>query len=106
MYKVTVDPSLVTSGTYQLVYDYEESGCVYQYTTDITFVEAPDLNVVEEIAPQCDDDNFGSITVEGFGGQSGYMYAIDGGAMQASGQFDNVAPGAHVISIEDCCYPS
>ena len=97
----TVDPSLVTSGTYQLVYDYEESGCAYQYTTDITFVEAPDLNVIDEVDPQCEDDNFGSITVEGFGGQSGYMYAIDGGSMQASGQFDNVAPGAHVISIED-----
>lgn len=97
----TVDPSLVGPGTYQLVYDYEEGGCTYSYSTEVSFVEAPDLNILEELDPTCVDDPFGSVSVEGFGGMAGYMYSIDGGAQQSTGNFSAVSPGTHVIEVED-----
>ncbi len=96
-----IDPSLVSAGTYQLSYDYEEGGCMYSYSTEISFVGAPDINIIEELDPSCITDNFGYISVEGVGGMSAYTYSLDQGAMQSSGEFGSVAPGAHTINVED-----
>ena len=97
----TVDPSLVTAGTYDLVYTYEEGGCTYVAPTQqITFVDEPSLSL-EAMDPAYPDDLTGVITAEGSGGASGYTYAIDGGIAQASGVFQDVAIGPHSIEIVD-----
>lgn len=96
-----IDPTLVTAGTYQLTFDYDENGCSYSYTTDITFVEAPTVNILDVQDPTCISDNVGYINAAGSGGMSSYMYSIDQGTPQASGEFAGVLPGLHTISIED-----
>ncbi len=97
----TVDPSLVSAGTYDLIYTYEEGGCTYQAPTlQVTFVEEPQLQLTA-IDPSCPMDLTGTIMAEGSGGASGYTFAIDGGAFQSSGSFNDVGIGNHKVDIVD-----
>ena len=43
----------------------------------------------------------GTISVTANGGIAPYTYSLDGGALQTSGVFNNVTPGAHTITIRD-----
>lgn len=98
----TVDPSLVSAGTYDLLFAYTEGVCSYPAeTVEITFVAPPSIDIVDIIDPPCPNDVEGIVNVEGLGGSPGYMYAIDGGTMQASGVFSGVSIGTHIISIAD-----
>ena len=46
----------------------------------------------------------GELVVTGAGGCGGtYQYAIDGGALQASGTFSNLAVGFYTITVQDSC---
>ncbi len=96
-----VDPSLVTAGTYDFVYSYEEGGCTYTSpVVQITFVEEPTVELTA-MDPACPMDEFGTISAEGFGGEPGYSYSLDGGAAQSNGQFADVGIGSHTVEIID-----
>lgn len=96
-----VDPSLVTAGTYDFVYTYEEGGCFYTAPAlQLTFVAEPEL-LLEAMDPACPMDITGTISATGSGGEPGYQYALDGGAFQSSGVFSDVAIGGHSIEIID-----
>ena len=97
----TVDPSLVTAGTYDLIYTYEEGGCSYTAPTQqITFVDEPSL-MLEATDPACPMDMTGIITATGTGGAMGYTYSLDGGVSQSTGEFTNVSIGTHQVEIVD-----
>ena len=97
----TVDPSLVSAGTYDLIYSYEEAGCMYTAPVlQITFVEEPDLQLTA-MDPACPMDLEGTISAEGFGGEPGYSYSLDGSAFQSSGEFSAVSIGSHQVEIID-----
>lgn len=98
----TVDPSLIsTAGTYMLTYDYQEGVCNYQVMTSVTFIAPPSVSVVDLTDPACPDDTEGSAMVEGSGGTGPYMYSVDGGSAQASGDLSNLSIGTHSVSVID-----
>jgi hypothetical protein len=97
----TVDPSLVAAGTYDFVYNYEEGGCSYSSPVlQISFVEAPEVDLMA-MDPPCPDDLTGTITAAAFGGEPGYMYALDGGSFQSTSEFTEVSIGAHTVEVMD-----
>ena len=95
-----VDPSLVAAGTYDVNYAYEEAGCFYTTSVQLTFVPEPTLELTA-MDPACAMDDVGSITAIGMGGSPGYMFAIDGGSLQSSGDFSNLTIGTHTVDIVD-----
>ena len=97
----TIDPSLAVAGTYDLIYDYQEDVCNFSPMTTITFVDPPQVSVVDISDPKCPDDILGSIEVEAIGGLSPYTYTVDGGAEQNNGIFSDLNIGSHEIQITD-----
>ncbi|NNE16413.1 MAG: hypothetical protein HKN51_15640 [Saprospiraceae bacterium] len=96
-----VDPDLVTAGTYEVVYNYEEAGCSYTSPPlELTFVEEPTLELTA-MDPACPMDDMGVITAVGMGGAANYTYSLDGGAAQSSGDFQNVSIGTHTVEVTD-----
>jgi len=95
-----VDPTLVTPGTFDVEYNYEEGGCTYATSVQLTFVPEPTLELTA-MDPACATDIMGSISALGMGGSPGYMFSIDGGALQTSGDFDNLDIGSHTVEIVD-----
>ena len=49
----------------------------------------------------CNGNSEGTISIEAMGGVPPYAYAIDGGASSASGVFEGLSAGLHVIVIND-----
>jgi gliding motility-associated-like protein len=47
------------------------------------------------------DGNDGSVTVDGSGGSTPYMYRLNTGAYQASGTFDTLTAGSYTVTIRD-----
>jgi len=49
----------------------------------------------------CFGEATGSVTVTGSGGTPPYMYSIDGGAFQVSGNFSGLDAGTHAVTLRD-----
>jgi len=96
-----IDPSLASPGTTTIEYSYLEGVCNYMTTTTITFIEAPSANLLGATDPACPDDTEGTISIEGVNGTPPYMYSLDGGLPQSSGNFDAVSIGAHTVTVID-----
>ena len=79
----------------------DANGCVS--ICDLQVSEPTDLicdisNVTNTL---CSENNIGSITVAGTGGQPPYQYSIDGINYQGNNVFDELAQGIYTISIRD-----
>ncbi len=91
--------SNLNPGTYTITIN-DNAGCSGSITTIIT----PGSNISgssTSTPTACAGASNGSITATGSGGVGPYTYALDGGAPQASGTFNNVPSGSHTILITD-----
>ena len=91
----------LVAGTY-LVRVRDANMCSSELTVEII---QPDLELSGRIAEQddvsCNGLSDGSVTVEGVGGTSPYMFSLDGSAFQSSGTFGSLSPGNHTITLRD-----
>ncbi len=89
------------AGTY-LVKVRDANMCTSELTVEIT---QPDLELsgrlVEKNDVSCNGLTDGSVTAEGVGGASPYMYSLDGSAFQASGTFGSLSVGSHTVTVRD-----
>jgi len=96
-------PEVTVQGTYTLtVTNTAVDGCS---ATDVVVVNAsqdiPQISV--SIVPiSCFGENDGAISVTSVtGGQSPYLYSLNGGTYGANSNFQSLAPGVYVVSVMD-----
>jgi large repetitive protein len=86
----------------------DDNGCTFNIPVTITQpASALGGNILLQDNVLCFGQSTGSVTVEGSGGTAPYRYSIDGGPLQASGTFDNLAAGNYTVTVtdnNDCTY--
>ena len=90
--------SVTAAGSYTLTVTNDQSGasCVATRTVEVIVSETPSIS--EVIINDLQESN----TVEIVAGVSGnFQFQLDGGPLQTSNIFENVAPGAHQVTITD-----
>ncbi|PKA83674.1 putative repeat protein (TIGR01451 family)/gliding motility-associated-like protein [Ulvibacter sp. MAR_2010_11] len=97
--ETTEDLFNLVAGTYSVLIT-DANGCT---KTDSATVMQPSaelsLNIISQTDILCSAPS--SVTVEAAGGTPPYLYALDGGAPQASGTFTNLSQGIHSIVVVD-----
>jgi gliding motility-associated-like protein len=78
----------------------DASNCTFTINTTITQPTALSGSITTNIPATCGLNN-GSLTAAGAGGTTTYQYSLNGGAFQASGTFNGLAPGAYTITVRD-----
>jgi hypothetical protein len=108
---ITFDPSFTFTGLAPGVYTIlmaddasfnppnSPGGCVETLTAIVPSIGGPSI-VTTKTPGTCGGTN-GTITAVGSGGAGGYNYNINGGAYQASGVFNNLAPGIYISGVMD-----
>lgn len=93
------DLSGVTAGSYSVTIT-DSRGCT---ATNSATVQQPSNPLTASVTSQTDIlcGAQSSVTVTANGGTSPYVFALDGGAPQASGTFTNLAAGSHFITVTD-----
>jgi len=89
----------VPNGAYDIVVR-DENGCLAT-TSAIVAVNSlvASATLINDIS--CTDANDARIEINVAGGQSPYLYSLDGLPAQTSNVFENVWPGSHVVTIFD-----
>lgn len=77
----------------------DPGGCVTTLTAIVPSIGGPSI-ATTKTPGTCGGSN-GTITAVGSGGAGGYTYNINGGAYQASGVFNNLAPGIYITGVMD-----
>lgn len=89
------------SGWYFLTVTYEEGNCEHFDSIFINEVEAINFTI-DDFPSDCEDIANGSFLVQNVSGGSGnYMFSINGGNLQSSNEFDNLAEGAYELLVQD-----
>lgn len=109
---ITFDPTYTFTGLAPGVYEIlmaddasftsppdDPGGCVLTLTAIVPSTGGPSI-VTTKTPGTCAGAN-GTITAVGSGGAGGYTYNINGGAYQASGTFNNLAPGIYITGVMD-----
>lgn len=92
--------SLCTINDMMLMITPVSGGCSSTIQFDING-PALTVNILSITNVSCNGSSDGIITADAQNGTPPYMYAIDGGALIASGTFSNVPVGNHVIQAQD-----
>ncbi len=95
----------LAAGTYT-VFVKDANNCTYSKTASITTVSSPTDLTFANIDATCGLSN-GTINATGAGGTAPYQYALNAGANQASGTFNNVSGTTYTITVTDnngCTY--
>ena len=71
----------------------DANGCTASADTTITQPDVLAISVTQE--------NNSDFTVSGSGGMTPYVFAVDEGAFQSSGSFENLSPGNHTFTVQD-----
>jgi hypothetical protein len=92
----------LTAGTYNISVR-DSKGCTLALPAiNITQPAALTLEVTSQANINiCTGTNSGSVTVAASGGNSSYMYAIDGGAFGTTATFNNLTPGNYTVQVRD-----
>jgi PKD repeat protein len=88
-----------TPGTYNITLQVTGPGGSNSTTQQVTVYANPTLNATPSNAI-CTANN-GSVTLAGSGGQTPYQYSLNGGTLQSSGSFSNLAPGSYTALVQD-----
>jgi uncharacterized protein (DUF2141 family) len=88
------------AGTYN-VWVKDANGCTANTSIVITQPAAMVATIVSQTNPPCSGGGTGSVTVAGSGGTPNYSYKLNTAAYQASGTYNNLAPGTYTITVRD-----
>lgn len=87
-------------GTYN-VFVKDANGCTATLAIVITEPLPLAGTITAQVNAPCTGPGTGSVTVAGSNGTPVYSYAINGGAYQLSGTFNNLAPAAYTVTVKD-----
>ncbi len=91
----------LTAGSY-IVTVRDANLCTFDITVTITQpISTLVLNKISQTDVACNGGTTGSVTVEGWGGFTPYMYNINAGAWQPSGTFSSLGAGDYQITVRD-----
>ncbi|HSB93959.1 MAG TPA: T9SS type A sorting domain-containing protein, partial [Flavitalea sp.] len=80
----------------------DSKGCLYSTTTLVKTQPAPvAVTLVSKSNPTCIGASDGVIKVSASGGSSPYLYQLNSGAFQVSGQFSHLPAGSYAITAKD-----
>lgn len=90
-------------GSYTLVVENEDNGCMAEFTREVLQTEVPITDVfLRLIPPTCIGDSDASIFIDSIeGGTAPYVYSFNGGDFSTLNSFNNLAPGVYELSIQD-----
>ena len=96
---------LADAGTYTVTAT-DAKGCTVQTTATLTVDDNPTVSAVVTTAPSCSPGNDGVLTATATASPSpgsgpSFMYAVNGGAQQASGVFSSLGSGTYTIEATD-----
>ncbi|TXD69047.1 DUF7507 domain-containing protein, partial [Aequorivita lipolytica] len=89
----------LVAGEYLLQIVDAGTGCFAKASAVVTQPFPLNIEILSQTNPLC--TGTGSVTVQASGGTAPYLYSLDGGTTQASGKFDNLAPGTYTIEVLD-----
>lgn len=92
------------NGTYSIVVT-DESFCTAEMTLEVPLIGGLNITIDELIYPTCADNQVGEVSISTTGGASPYQYHLDGN-IQDNGDFYDLPPGAHAITIVDNAFCS
>lgn len=75
--------------------------CTANVYDSLTQPQPLTLSLTSAVMPSCHGRTNGELVVSAAGGTATYQYSIDGGALQATGNFNNLAAGTHVLAVTD-----
>ncbi|MBT0608992.1 hypothetical protein KIV10_12450, partial [Aequorivita echinoideorum] len=97
--ETTEDLFNLVAGNYSVVIT-DVNGCTITKSATVNQpTEALSLEIVAQTNILCNGK--GSVTVEAGGGTAPYLYNLDGGTPQASGQFNDLDTGTYTINVID-----
>jgi hypothetical protein len=80
----------------------DSKGCIYSSATLVKTEPAPlVVTLVSKSNPTCIGASNGKINVSGSGGSTPYLFQLNTGAFQASGQFANLPAGSYKVTLKD-----
>ncbi|MEE4117257.1 MAG: HYR domain-containing protein, partial [Marinilabiliaceae bacterium] len=93
----------LSSGSVTLTMTVNGGGICPDATDDkvITISPLPGITVLEHTDISCNGLTDGIIRIEGAGGTAPYVYSIDGGAYDVSGDFTGLSAATYLFSIQD-----
>ncbi len=92
--------SNLAPGTYTASFT-DANGCSGTITNIIIGQGGPLSSTFVTNNPPCSNINNGSVVITATSGTAPYQFSLDGGAPQASGTFNGLAPGPHTYSFTD-----
>ena len=91
----------LAAGVYTIIAR-DTNNCEVRLSATITEPATPlTATITAQVNFDCLSGTNGSVTIEAAGGTPAYQYSIDRGAFQAGGTFTNLAPGNHIVSVQD-----
>ena len=87
-------------GTYYLQAQ-DDNGCFSSVVIDSVLQPTPLVLVLDSTQSSTCGASDGIVYVSAFGGSSGYLYSINGGATQISGTFTGLTSGVHNVVVTD-----
>ena len=96
----TEDLINVPAGIYSVIVT-DDFGCSAVTSEDIVVTEPEMITgmIISQTGIEC--SGFGAVTVEAEGGTPPFLFSVDSGIFQASGEFNNLTEGDHIITIKD-----
>jgi gliding motility-associated-like protein len=93
--------SSLSAGTYTITVR-DLNMCTGNITVTLTQPWIPlTANITSRNDVLCNGSDNGSVTVAGWGGTLPYVYSINGGAFQSSGEFSSLSEGTYTVTVKD-----
>lgn len=93
--------SSLSAGTYTITFR-DMNMCTGNITVTLTQPWLPlTANITSRNDVLCHGSGNGSVIVAGWGGSLPYVYSINGGTFQASGEFSSLSEGTYTVTVRD-----
>ncbi len=91
----------LSAGTY-IILIRDAGMCLFELTVTVTQPKLPLAAMISDRSDiSCNGANDGTVTVEGSGGSTPYLYSLEGGEFQSSGTFSGLTVRTYTITVRD-----
>ena len=79
----------------------DDNGCVLDLSVNVGSPGEIDILITSQMDASCVEASNGNVTFSSSGGQSGYMYSLDGINFQTPSTFGDLAAGDYTVTVQD-----